>query len=340
MYKIIVLISICISIACSKNEPKVNVPPIAIKEIPVVDNDTISVKAVSTYGKLSVIGNKIVDKNGNPVQLRGMSLFWSQWIGKFYNEDVVKWLKKDWQCNVIRAAMAIENDGYLVNKSVEKTKVYAVVDAAIKAGIYVIIDWHDHNAEKHLEEAKAFFSEVAQKYKNVPNIIYEPYNEPLNVSWSGILKPYHEAVIAEIRKHDPDNLVICGTRNWSQNVSYVINNKIDDANVAYTLHYYAATHKQNLRDIAKSALNAGVPLFVTEYGVTEASADGSIDANEANKWWTFLDENSISHCNWSIADKVELAAALKPNSSQYGNWSTSELTISGNMVRKEIRSKN
>jgi endoglucanase len=106
------------------------------------------------------------------------------------------------------------------------------------------------------------------------------------------------------------------------------------------LHYYAATHKQALRDIAKKALDNDVPLFVTEYGTSEASGDGSLNADEAEKWWVLLDQYKISHCNWSIADKVELSAALKPNASIQGGWRSTDLTESGKMVRTEIRKKN
>jgi len=266
---------------------------------------------VEEYGKLKVSGNKIVDKNGNAIQLRGMSLFWSQWIGKYYNRETVKWLKDDWKCTVVRAAMAVEHDGYLTNPEQEKAKVIAVVDAAIAEGIYVIIDWHDHHGENHLEEAKTFFGEMAQKYGAYPNVIFETYNEPLDVSWTEVLKPYHEAVIAEIRKHAPDNLIICGTRNWSQNVDDVIDQKINDKNVAYTLHYYAATHNDSLRNIALTALNNDVAIFVTEYGTTEASGDGSIDENESKRWWAFLDQHKISSCNWSSSLKTECESNWK-----------------------------
>ena len=296
--------------------------------------------AVEEFGQLSVSGNKIIDKNGNPVQLRGMSFFWSQWIGKYYTKETVKWLKEDWNCNIVRAAMAVDHEGYLVNPEVEKAKVKTVIDAAIEEGIYVLIDWHDHEAENHLEEAKTFFSEIAETYGDIPNIIYETYNEPLNVSWKTVLKPYHEAVIAEIRKHDPDNIIVCGTRNWSQNVDDVIGNKIDDNNVAYTLHYYAATHKQELRNTALNALNNDIPLFVTEFGTTQASGDVEINEAESKLWWDFLDEHKISWCNWSIADKEELAAALKPGASATGGWSESQITTSGKIVRNELKTKN
>ena len=302
---------------------------------------TNKLSAVSVHGPLQVSGNKLLDQHQEPVQLRGMSLFWSQWMGQFYTPEVVRWLKQDWQCNIVRAAMAVERDGYLSNPDTEKQKVYTVIEAAIAEGIYVIIDWHSHHAEDQVEEAKRFFSEVAQRYGRYPNVIYEPYNEPLqDVSWSKVIKPYHQQVIAAIRAHDPDNLIVCGTRTWSQDVDEVIGNELDDSNVAYTLHYYAATHKQPLRDKAQKALDNGIPIFVTEFGVSEASGDDSIDAEEARAWWEFLDKHQISWCNWSVADKEELSAALKPGASGQGGWPPDQLTTSGTMVRNEIRAKN
>ena len=304
-------------------------------------NPPASGTMVSLHGQLSIEGTNIVDKNNEVVQLRGMSLFWSQWMGQYYTSEVVSWLKSDWQCTVVRAAMGVEDfDGYITNPDREKQKVFTIIDAAIEQGIYVIVDWHSHHAEDYEEEAKAFFTEVAQKYGNQPNIIYELYNEPLDVSWNTVLKPYHEAVLAEIRKYDPDNIVVCGTRNWSQEVDEVVGNKINDTNVAYTMHYYAATHKQELRAKAQVALDNNLALFVTEYGTTDYSGDGFIDVNESNTWWEFLDDNNISWCNWSVADKEENSAILKPNASSSGQWPDSDITTSGLLVREQLRSKN
>lgn len=300
-----------------------------------------SSSAVERHGKLRVQGNRIVDKNGKPVQLRGMSLFWSQWIGQYYNTDAINWLASDWRCTIVRAALAVEPDGYLKNPEKEKQKIIAVVDAAIKAGIYVIIDWHDHNAHKHTDAAVKFFGEMARRYGKIPNIIYEPYNEPLqNTDWSKEIKPYHEAVIREIRRYDPANIIVCGTRSWSQKVDEASQDPLKFSNIAYTLHFYATTHKQWLRDAATKAMQNGVALMVTEFGTTEASGDGVIDYEETKKWWEFLDANHISWCNWSIADKVEAAAALKPGANPHGKWKDSEITPSGTFVREELRRKN
>ena len=118
---------------------------------------------VQIHGLLQVKGNRIVDEHGKEVQLRGMSLFWSQWKGKYYTPEVVKWLVDDWNINVIRVAMAVDNGGYATNKN-EKDKAFKVIQAAVDQGIYVIVDFHVHNAVKYESEAVEFFSEVEKRF--------------------------------------------------------------------------------------------------------------------------------------------------------------------------------
>jgi endoglucanase len=294
---------------------------------------------VEKHGQLRVQGNRIVDASGAPVQLRGMSLFWSQWIPKYYTANTVKWLRDDWKITVVRAAMAVKPDGYEKNPAAERDKVIAVVDAAIQLGLYVIIDYHAHTAHENRALAQAFFADMARRYGNTPNVLYEPYNEPLDVSWARVLKPYHEAVIDSIREHDPDNIVIVGTRNWSQQVAEAAANPIRRSNVAYTLHFYANTHGQWLRDDAQKALNRGAALFATEYGTTDATGDGTVNEAATREWWAFLDKNSIGHLNWSVADKRESSAALFPGASPDGGWALSQITPSGQLVRDELRAR-
>jgi endoglucanase len=294
--------------------------------------------AVEQYGQLSVKGNKIVDKNGNPVQLKGMSLFWSQEIGKYYNYSAIKWLRDDWKCTLTRAAMAVEYGGYLTNPEREKQKVDSAINAALKLGMYILVDWHDHHAQRHTAKAQEFFAQIAKEYGKYPNIIYETYNEPLNnVSWADSIKPYHESVIATIRKYDPDNIIVCGTRTWSQDVDEASLNPIKGDNIAYALHYYASTHKQELRDKAQKALDNGAALFVSEYGTVFANGNGDINYKESALWWDFLDRNQISWCTWSICDKKETSAALKPGASATGGWTTDMLNPSGILVRSKLR---
>ena len=303
-----------------------------------IQNVLFSQTPVEKYGRLKVNGTLIKGNNDSVVQLKGMSLFWSHWSGKYYNEDIVDWLYKDWNCEVVRAAMGIDRGGYLTNKETEKQKIIKVIEACIKTGIYVIVDWHDHHAEDNLVEAQLFFSEIARKYGSYPNIIYEIYNEPLrNSAWSETIKPYHEAVIDTIRKYDTLNLIICGTRSWSQDVDEASEDPLQDKNVAYAIHYYSDTHKEWLRTKAQKALDNGIALFVTEYGTCKADGDGKINFEETLTWWRFLDNNHISYCNWSVGDKEETSSALLPGADSTGGWDTTMLSPSGILVRGWMR---
>jgi endoglucanase len=296
---------------------------------------------VEKYGQLSVKGNYIRSQYGDTVQLRGMSMFWSQWMSQYYNAGVVKWLKDDWKCTVVRVAMGVENGGYLDNPSDEKQKVYKMVDAAIAQGIYVIVDYHSHEAHFNPEPAKKFFAEIAKKYGKYPNVLYEIYNEPLkDISWYKDIKPYAESVIKVIREQDPDNIVICGTRQWSQLVGEAANSPIKDSNTVYTLHYYAASHGQYLRDEAEKALRSGIAIFVSEFGTCEYTGNGKLDYEASMEWFKFLDKHKISWCNWSVSDKDETASILKPGARYNGKWKEEELTPSGQFIREEMISKN
>ncbi|MGY3055384.1 endoglucanase [Pedobacter sp. UYEF25] len=294
---------------------------------------------VALNGKLQIIGTQLLNEHNKTVQLRGMSLFWSQWQPQYFNYETLEKLKNNWHVDIVRAPMAIENGGYLKNPKREKKKIYDVVDAAIKLGIYVIVDWHDHHAQNHQQEAITFFSALSKKYGNAPNIIYETFNEPLNVSWTDILKPYHVAVIAAIRKNDPDNVIICGTPTWSQKLIEASKNRIDAKNIAYTLHFYAGTHTQNLRNEAQKAINAGLPIFITEFGTTEATGDGDVYVASTDAWLDFANKNNLSWCNWSMADKKEGSAALLPGTKPAQLAREDVLTPSGKFIKAKLTLK-
>jgi len=296
---------------------------------------------VSKYGALSVKGNYIIGQYGDTVQLRGMSLFWSQWKGAFYNPKGIEWLRDDWKCTIIRAAMGVEEGGYLLNKAMEQEKVERVVKAAINLGIYVIIDYHSHHAHSNPKPAIQFFAKMAQKYGKYPNVLYEIYNEPLkDISWADDIKPYAEKVIKTIRQYDPDNIVLCGTRQWSQLVAEASLNPLSDSNTAYTLHFYAASHKAALREQAERALKNGIALFVSEFGTCEYTGDGKLDSISTKEWWRFLDKHKISWCNWAISDKEETASALYLGANWGGHWKDRQITPSGKLVQNELILKN
>lgn len=297
---------------------------------------------VAKYGQLKIFNGKVSDQAGNPVVLRGVSLFWSGYPegSPYYNSTTVKWLRDDWCVDVVRASMSVEtgSSNYINNPSTELAKVKAVIDACIANGLYVIVDFHTHNAENYKTQAKAFFTEIATSYGNTANVLYETFNEPINQSWSGTIKPYHNELIQTIRAKDADNIIICGTRTYSQDVDEAANDQVTGTNIAYTLHYYANSHQGSLRQKASNALNKGVALFVTEYGTTDASGNGGYNPNESQTWWNYLEANKLSSANWSIGNKNETSAALKPGVGISG-WSANDLTASGALVKGYIKGK-
>lgn len=296
--------------------------------------------AQAAVAPLSVQGNRIV-ANGEPVSFSGSSLFWSNsgWGGeKYYTPGTVAWLKSDWNANLVRAAMGVdEPGGYLGDPNNNRNRVITVVDAAIANDMYVIIDWHSHRAEQNQSQAIAFFEDMARRYGDTDNVIYEIYNEPLQVSWSGVIKPYAQAVIAAIRAIDPDNLIVVGTPTWSQDVNVASQDPITGYdNIAYTLHFYAGTHGQYLRDKAQTAMNNGIALFVTEWGTVNANGDGAVAVDNTYAWVDFMQANDISNANWALNDKAEGASALVPGSDPNGGWSASQLTASGTLVKSIV----
>ena len=302
-----------------------------------IDEQLDDTTVVDINGLLQVSGNQIINKNGDPVSLAGNSFFWSNdnWGGeRFYNSEVVEWLKKDWKTTIVRASIGVEDPGgYLDNKTGNKDRIKIIVDAAIEKGLYVIIDWHSHHAEDNIEEAVLFFEEMASMYGHHNNIIYEIYNEPLDISWSDTIKPYAVSVIHAIRSIDPDNIIVVGTPEWSQRVDLAAADPITGfSNIAYTLHFYTVYHHQWLRDRASEALESGIALFVTEWG----SIGYSIIDSEANKWMTWCHTNKISHCNWAVNDKEEEWSIVIPGASTSGNWSDEDLTDAGKLAKDII----
>ena len=296
------------------------------------------------HGFLKISGNRIVNQHGISPQLRGMSFSWSIWGGKkYYTREVVDWLVDDFQVSLVRLSMAIEPDGgYLQHPEEQTALIQRITDRAIKRGIYVIIDWHDHNADKNVEQAKIFFAHMARLYAGTPNIIYEIWNEPERQSWPTI-KDYSLAVIQEIRKYDTENLIIVGSPHWDQDVDIAANDPIIGYdNIAYSFHFYASDpyHQDNLRRKAETAMAKGLPLFVTEWGVGESNGNGQFDLTKTAQWMNWMEEHQLSWANWNITDKEETTAILAPGAPTAGKWTPDHLTPAGKYIRQQLRELN
>ena len=301
---------------------------------------TLQAQFVKENGQLRVEGTQLVNEKGNPIVLRGVSFGWHSLWPRFYNKKAVKWLKKDWNCNVVRAAMGIEHgdNNYLENPSFSKEKIKAIIDGAIKEDIYVIIDWHSHNV--NLEEAKAFFNEISKEYGKYPNIIYEIFNEPDHETWEEV-KAYSEEVIRIIRSNDSDNIILVGSPKWDQEVQLPAADPIVGYdNLMYTMHFYAATHEKWLRDRVDEAMEKGLPIFISESAGVEATGDGPLNEVAWQEYINWMESKKLSWITWSISDKEETCSMLLKSASSTGNWKPSDLRESGSKTRAYLRTLN
>ena len=312
--------------------------------VPKAPSDPKGTTPVSQHGQLSVKNGQLVDKSGKGYQLRGMSTHGLTWFPEFVNESAFKTLRDDWNTNVVRLAMYVDEWGngqcYMGNKSGSLELLEKGVDICIKLDMYVIIDWHVLNPgdpSKYTNEAKSFFETVSKRYAKYPNVIYEICNEPNGgASWSGNIKPYAEKIIPVIRKNAPNSVIIVGTPTWSQEIDKPLSNPLNYKNVMYAFHFYAATHA-GLRSNVENCVAQGLPVFVSEFGTCDASGGGANDFNETQKWLSYFDKQGISYCNWSICNKDETCSVLRPGTSANGNWSESDLTENGKWMRNWFR---
>ena len=295
---------------------------------------------VSENGWLQVKGTRLCNERGEPVVLRGMSTHGLHWYGQFANEQSIR-NTAAWGANVFRVAMYTGEGGYLSRPDEIRARAIAAVDAAVSADLYVILDWHilsDGNPSDHTAEAVEFFDQMSRRYADCPAVLYEICNEPNgNITWSGDVKPYAEAVISAIRANSPRAVILVGSPTWSQDIDKAAADPLSGENLMYTLHFYAGTHGQWLRDRMDQALAKGLPLFVSEWGTSRADGGGGVFPEETRQWLDFLAVQGISWCNWSLCDKDESSAALKPGTPATRAWTGEDLSESGRLVFPAFR---
>ena len=299
------------------------------------------------HGKLHVTGAYLMDSHNEKVQLYGMSthgINFGDDFSKYVNEGAFKTLRDDWNTNCVRIVLYPgDYNGYCNggNKAQLKKIVENGIEYATKLGLYAIVDWHVHNFNPNNQwksDAKTFLSEISKKYAKYDNVLYEICNEPTGSSWASSLKPYAQEIIPAIRANAPDSVVIVGTNTWSQDIEEPLANPLLYKNVMYTFHFYANTHTDTYRSRVQNCIERGLPVFVTEFGTCDASGNGGFNAGESKKWFDLCARYNISHMNWSLSNKSETASVIQPWCQKTSDWSESDLSESGRLVREHFRS--
>lgn len=341
---------------------------------PVTTNGNLQVAFSTTFNSMT-----LCNQSGAPVQLKGMSSMGLQWFpwgqspwGAAYPDTKAVPHLVTWGSNVVRAAMYVGEGGYLGNETAMMNKVKSIVEAAIAADIYVIVDWHvlsggTENPKNNQAEAETFFAQMSALYGNKPNVIWEICNEPNGATTWANIKEYatgwgsYAGVIPTIRANDPDsnkNIIIVGTPNWSQWVWHADANPIAEPNVMYAFHFYASSRYHVFEDspewagipalslaeghdgigrAADTTLNRGnIAIFVTEWGVCEETGNGVFDVAKTDYYVDWMASRNISWTNWSLCNKAETASALTGGSGETGWDDATNLSASGAYVKNRI----
>lgn len=313
----------------------------------------VSYKNTVTYnGELRITDASIMNQFGEKVELKGLSSNGVQWeTSDCIDNKVLKYLNENWNVNVFRIAVYTEENGYISNKEKIYNKTIRMIQDCIDADIYAIVDWHinkDGNPNQYKNEAKEFFKNISEKYKNTPNIIYEICNEPNNVTWDEV-KEYANEVIPVIRKNASNSIIIVGTPNYSKDIELVNERRLDYPNIMYSFHFYVSTHKEAERIKLEYAIAQKVPVIVTEWGTSEFTGDGECDFDESDKWLELLNNNKISWVNWSFSYNKESSSILKRDIRDIINQSEHKkeeiddklidkyLTDSGKYIKKKLQ---
>jgi len=297
----------------------------------------------SVNGRLQVKGTQLTDASGKTVQLRGVSTHGLVWYPNMVSGNLFRQIAQDWNGNLVRLAMYSEQ--YCENKSLQDTSLKLMrkgIEAAIAADMYVLVDWHimnDSDPNEHKEEAKQFFDLIASEYKDSPNLIFEICNEPNGeTTWSDV-QLYAEEIIPVIRAQIPDAVILVGTPEYDRNLGDAVLQPLHFPNLMYVLHFYSATHGEGLRQELTAALNSGLPVFVSECGISETSGNGTLDFACAADWFTLLNDKKISYAVWNLSDKEESSAFFGYRFDPEGEIRDEDLTLCGAWIRELIRGR-
>ena len=104
----------------------------------------------------------------------------------------------------------------------------------------------------------------------------------------------------------------------------------------YTMHFYAGTHKQWLRD-RRTPLSGRSPVFISESGGMEFNGNGPIDYKEWQEYVDWINQNNLSWISWAVIDANDTESVLKSSANSSGHWKDSDLSAYGIKIREYLR---
>lgn len=234
----------------------------------------LSIGDASYVQKLTVKDGIIVNEQEQQVVLQGLMVPEVRRLdqeGKFNK----KYFEEVFACggNVIRIPIhpeEWEQDEYYLWRYLDP-----IVEWAVENNKYIILDLHfigniesgiGDEMPKIETEPLAFSVEfwklVAGYFKDVPNVIFEIYNEPAyidNETWSQSA----QLLVDTIRDTGAKQIIIVSGTDYSYDLSYWAKNPMQDSNIVYAAHIFP-NRKQGLQ--ALDEMSEDIPIIVTEWG--------------------------------------------------------------------------
>jgi len=246
---------------------------------------------------LRVLGNQLVHQ-GRIVHLRGVGVGDPVLDRKERPFADYRILRQQWNANTVRMSV----HPFIWRNSEQFGGRQAIIewfrndiDAALRAGLYVILDWHitgwpdgfarpsepgepEGLHDSDFELAKSFWEVAAAEFGKNGMVAFELWNEPVRgpddwkpdpAAWLE-LRPYLDELTAIVRRHS-ENLIIVSGGNWAYCLDGIDMAPPTDPNTAIAWHIYAGKEENDEKRWAAAfgKIDQSLPVIVTEWGFDE-----------------------------------------------------------------------
>jgi hypothetical protein len=306
---------------------------------------------------------KVLNAGGKRVWLYGVNIASLEWStdGEHIEESVNRAIN-DWKVNLIRLPLAQDHwFGKRTNQmdggAAYRALVDKLVDTCAAGRVYIDLDLHWSDCGQWMNEGGtlgqhsmpdknsiAFWQDLATRFKNQPNVIFDLYNEPHDVSFAiwrdggtvtntpehkkpGQAKVIYEAVGLQklydtIRATGATNIVAAGGLNWAYDLSGVLRGYgIKGSNLIYETHPYQnkTNWDKNFGEVCWK-----YPVYIGEWGFSAHDTNG---LGYAQSLMQYAQKHKLHWTAWDLHTNAG-PTLIK-------NWDY-EPTVSGQFVKEQL----
>ena len=240
---------------------------------------------VKTTPSLLVEGNCIIAPDGSPLILRGVmppdpaALDEAGEFTRVYYASIA-----ERGANVIR--VAVHPERWVKDSAYSARYLEPIIAWAQELDLYVIIDWHyignvatgagsqmpkiSHHA---LDLTLEFWKQTANRFKDVPNVLFEIFNEPESIS-AQLWRSSAQKIVDTIRASGAKQIIVVGGIDFGKDLSWVLAGALEDDNLVYASHIYPE-HKRDQWPIWFGKVSQRYPVLITEWGFMQSDERAS-----------------------------------------------------------------